>query len=449
MLKLKTSAAQRNAALGKSLRAKVPRAAHAACPARGDDVDPLAIDAAMARDRLPYLLPVRHERMSENAFAFFRGAAAIMAADLAATPVTGIAVQLAGDSHCMNFGGFATPERNVIFDINDFDETLPGPWEWDIKRLATSIVLASRNARLRSRECDDATLATVAAYRTRMSQLAAMPALDVWYSRIDAAKILDAAATPDVRRRRETVVEHAAADPIRTVVDTLTETTDGAWRFRDDPPNLFHSHETHRTGFDIEAILGAYPASLSDDVAFLFSRYALVDHAIKVVGVGSVGTRCGIALLAADDHDPLLLQIKEARPSVLAAHLEPSTYANDGERVVRGQRLIQHASDVFLGWASSGDRTFYIRQFKDFKASANLDEIDGPHLRAYGEVCAYALAAGHARSGDAAAIAGYLGKSDVFDRALLAFARAYADRAESDYAMFEAASARELTAATA
>jgi len=438
MLKLKSSAAQRNAALGKGLRATVPRAAHGEWSPAPDRRDPLAIIDASAAGRLPYLLPTRYARMGENAFTFYRGTAAIMAADLASTPVTGLTVQLAGDAHCMNFGGLATPERNVIFDINDFDETLPGPWEWDIKRLAASMVLASRNAGLREREGDTATLATVAAYRTRMAQLAAMPALDVWYSRIDASRILDAAAEPDVRRRRDTVVEHAATEPIRTVVDKLTEVVDGTWRFRDDPPRLFHSAETDRVGFDIEAILRAYRASVADDVGFLFSRYTLVDYAIKVVGVGSVGTRCGIALLAADDHDPLLLQIKEACPSVLAEHLKASAYKNDGERVVNGQRLIQHASDVFLGWASSGDRTFYIRQFKDFKASADLDNVGAAELRAYGQVCSYALAAGHARSGDAATIAGYLGKSDALDRALLTFAKAYADQAEQDFAVFSA-----------
>jgi len=231
MLKLKSSAAQRNAALGKGLRATVPRAAHGEWSPAPDRRDPLAIIDASAAGRLPYLLPTRYARMGENAFTFYRGTAAIMAADLASTPVTGLTVQLAGDAHCMNFGGFATPERNVIFDINDFDETLPGPWEWDIKRLAASMVLASRNAGLREREGDTATLATVAAYRTRMAQLAAMPALDVWYSRIDASRILDAAAEPDVRRRRDTVVEHAATEPIRTVVDKLTEVVDGTWRF--------------------------------------------------------------------------------------------------------------------------------------------------------------------------------------------------------------------------
>ncbi len=356
-------------------------------------------------------------------------------------------MQTAGDAHCLNFGGFATPERNVIFDLNDFDETLPGPWEWDIKRLATSIALAGRNAGIRARDTDTATLATLGAYRARMADLAAMPALDVWYSRLDAAKILDAAAEPDVRRRHDRIIEHAATEPIRSLVDKLTEVVDDTWRFREDPPRLFHSAETDRAGFDIEAILKAYTASLPAEIAHLYTRYHLVDHAIKVVGVGSVGTRCGIALLAADDHDPLLLQVKEAVPSVLAAHLPPSLYPNNGERVVRGQRLIQHASDLFLGWASSGERNFYIRQFKDFKASANLDDVDAAGLRAYGQVCSYALAAGHARSGNAAAIAGYLGKSDIFDRALVTFANTYADQAERDFAAFGAALAEQPEAA--
>jgi len=447
LLKLRTTAAQRNAALGKGLRAKVPRAAHGAWFPASDRVDPLTLINRTAAGRLAYLLPVRYERMGENAFTFFRGTAVVMAADLAATPATGLLVQTAGDAHCLNFGGFATPERNVIFDLNDFDETLPGPWEWDIKRLATSIALAGRNAGIRARDTDTATLATLGAYRARMAALAAMPALDVWYSRLDAAKILDAAAEPDVRRRHDRIIEHAATEPIRSLVDKLTEVVDDTWRFREDPPRLFHSAETDRAGFDIEAILKAYTASLPAEIAHLYTRYHLVDHAIKVVGVGSVGTRCGIALLAADDHDPLLLQVKEAVPSVLAAHLPPSLYPNNGERVVRGQRLIQHASDLFLGWASSGERNFYIRQFKDFKASANLDDVDAAGLRAYGQVCSYALAAGHARSGNAAAIAGYLGKSDIFDRALVTFANTYADQAERDFAAFGAALAEQPEAA--
>lgn len=439
MLKLKTSSAQQSAARGKALRATVPRASHAAWSPAADRIDPLALIDATAEGRLAYLLPVRYERMGVDAFTFFRGTAMVMAADLAKTPTTGLRVQAAGDAHLLNFGGFATPERNVIFDLNDFDETLPGPWEWDIKRLATSVVLAGRTAALRPREIEAATLATVGAYRARMADLAAMTALDVWYSRIEATAILDAATAPDVRKRRDRIVEHAATEPIRDVVEKLTERSEGSWRFRDDPPRLFHSSETDRVGFDIEKILEDYRASLADDVAHLFSRYRLIDHAIKVVGVGSVGTRCGIALLAADDHDPILLQIKEATASVLAPYLEPSTYSAHGERVVRGERLIQHASDIFLGWASSGERHFYVRQFKDFKASANLDGIDAGGLLAYGQDCSYALAAGHARSGDAAAIAGYLGKSDTFDRAIHAFAQTYADRAERDFAEFHAA----------
>lgn len=426
MLKLQTTGAQRDAARGKDLRASVPRTSHGPWAPPPDRRDPIALIKETAAGRLEYLLPLRYERMCENAFTFFRGSAAIMASDLAATPATGSMVQAVGDAHCLNFGGFATPERHVIFDLNDFDETLRGPWEWDIKRLATSLVLAGRNVGLRTHAIDAATLATIGAYRVRMADLAAMPALDVWYSRIDATNILDEATEPDVRRRRSRIVEQAATEPIRSVVEKLSQKVDGLWRFREDPPTLFHSSETDRVGFDIEAMLAAYRASLHDDLAHLFSRYHLVDHAIKVVGVGSVGTRCGIALLAADDHDPLLLQIKEARDSVLVRYLEPSPYRNNGERVIRGQRLLQHASDVFL----AGRR----------RASARLEGVDGPELRTYGEVCAYALAAAHAGSGNAAAIAGYLGRSDTFDRALSTFATTYADQAESD---FRYASGRE------
>jgi len=437
-VKLEPAFAAKSAADGKARRKAVPRAAHGTWEPASDRPDPLGLIDASAQGRLTSLLPLRNARVSQSAFSFFRGSSMVMAADLATTPVSGIMVQACGDAHCMNFGGFATPERNVVFDLNDFDETLPGPWEWAVKRLVTSVMLAARHNGFKARGADAVTLATAAAYRTRMAYLAAMPALDVWYTRIDAVKILDKATDGNVRRLRSRIVEPGATEPIRAVVAKLTERRDGVWRFREDPPLLVHSVMTERDGFDIADILGSYQQNLRDDVAELFSRYRLIDNAIKIVGVGSVGTRCGIALLAADDHDPILLQVKEARASVLEAHLPRSKYLHHGERVVRGQRLMQTASDVFLGWGSSGKRSFYVRQFKDMKASADLDGVGPLQLTEYGEACAYALAHAHARSGNAAAIAGYLGKSATFDRALLGFAAAYADRAELDYRAFSA-----------
>ena len=437
MMKLAPTAAALAAIDGKSRRATVPRASHGTWTPASDRTDPNALIAASAEGRFASLLPLRTERMSESPFAFFRGSAMVMAADLASTPVSGITVQTCGDAHCMNFGGFATPERNVVFDVNDFDETLPGPWEWDIKRLVTSVTIAARHNGMKARAIDAATIATASAYRNRMAQLAAMPALDVWYTRIEAARILDDAYEPPERRLRSVIVEPEATRPILALAEKLSERApDGTWRLRDDPPLLFHDPEIGSENFDIEKILATYVTSLRDDIADLFARYTFIDAAIKVVGVGSVGTHCGIALLAADDHDPLLLQIKEASESALEAHLPHSVYAHCGERVVRGQRLLQTASDVFLGWGTSGTRSFYIRQFKDMKASADLEGVSPAALTEYAEFCAFALAHAHARSGNAAAIAGYLGKSATFDRALAAFASTYADVAEADYRAF-------------
>ena len=446
-MKLAPSAAAVAAAEGKARRAAVPRASHANWTPASDRPDPIATIEASARGRMGALLPLRRARMAADPFAFFRGSAVVMAADLAPTPVSGILVQACGDAHCINFGGYATPERNVVFDVNDFDETLPGPWEWDIKRLATSVTLAARHNAFKARAIAAVTLATVGAYRKRMAHLAAMPALDVWYTRIEAERLLDAVPAPNFRRIRTQIVEPAATAPIRALVDKLTETRDGAWRFRDDPPLLVHSDETHHANFDVDEILCTYALTLRDDVATLFARYRTMDAAIKVVGVGSVGTHCGIALLAADDHDPLLLQIKEAVPSVLEAHLGASPYAHHGERVVRGQRLMQTASDLFLGWGSSGERSYYVRQFRDMKASADLEGVSPVELAQYADFCASALAHAHARSGSAPAIAGYLGKGNAFDRALLEFATRYADRAEADYRAF-AATAPTLAEAT-
>jgi uncharacterized protein (DUF2252 family) len=422
---------------GKRLRSKVPRASHGGWTPPADR-DPLALLAAADKDRLQRLLPVKDARMEETPFTFLRGSAMIMAADLASTPVSGLSVQAGGDAHCLNFGGFATPERNLIFDLNDFDETLHGPWEWDLKRLLTSVLLAGRQNGFKERSCEVAVLTAAEAYRTAMNELAQMPALDVFYARLNAQKILDAARDAAVRARRDRIAEEAATASVRAAVDQFTEIVDGKRRFKEEPPILFHSSETDRTGFDIEAIFAQYARTLRPDVGTLYERYALIDHAIKVVGVGSVGTRCGVGLFTAGDDDMLILQVKEARRSVLEPYLAKSPYANQGERVVRGQRLMQAASDVFLGWSSSGDHDFYVRQFKDMKASADLAEADQYQLREYAHWCAWALATAHARSGDAAKIAGYIGRRNTLDRALLAFAVAYAEQVEQDHAAFKA-----------
>ncbi len=401
--------------------------------------DPLALLAAAEEDRLKRLLPLKNARMEETPFTFFRGSAVIMAADLAHTPVSGLTVQACGDAHCLNFGGFATPERNLIFDLNDFDETMPGPWEWDLKRLVTSVLLAGRQNGFKERSCEIAVLAAAEAYRRAINELAQRPALDVFYARLNAEKILDAARDTAIRLRRDRIADEAATASVHAAVERFTEGTGDERRFKEDPPILFHSAETDRAGFDIEAIFAQYAQTLGPDVSALFDRYTLIDHAIKVVGVGSVGTRCGVGLFTAGDDDMLILQVKEARESVLQRHLGQAAYTNQGERVVRGQRLMQAASDVFLGWASSAEHDFYVRQFKDMKASADLAEADQYQLREYAHWCAWALATAHARSGDAAAIAGYAGRRNPLDRALLAFAIAYAEQVERDHAAFTAA----------
>jgi uncharacterized protein (DUF2252 family) len=433
-----TSTAAR-AAAGKALRERVPRAAHGTWTPAADRRDPNAILAEVAAGRLPYLIPLRNERMAESPFTFYRGAAAVMAADLATTEASGLMVQACGDAHCLNFGGFATAERRVIFDVVDFDETAPGPWEWDVKRMITSFILAGRSCDHKERQNRIAALASVEAYRTRMRELAAMSALDVWYTRLDANAILDEARTAEMRLRRKRIAEESTTATIMSVFRKFTEETDGRRQFIERAPDLFHSTETDRPGFDVEEILAHYLTTLTPELQFLMSRYILVDHAIKVVGVGSVGTRCAIALYMADDHDPLILQIKEAVPSVLECAFPLPEPMPAGRRVVHGQRMMQAASDAFLGWGSSGTHDFYVRQFKDMKASANLDGASPADLCEYAEYCGWALAAAHARSGDAAAIAGYIGRGDAFDRALLAFALTYAELTEADYTRFTAA----------
>jgi len=431
--------AREKLAAGKALRATVPRSSHGGWTAAPGRPDPVAVIEASNAGRLARLVPIRMERMAESAFGFYRGAAAIMAADLAHTPVSGVNVQISGDAHCMNFGGFATPERNLLFDLNDFDETMPGPWEWDLKRLVTSIVVAARHNDFSARDAKIAALAATQAYRTRMQELAAASALEVWYARLDATDILDAARSAGARRRRGRIRDQAATDSVRAAVAKFTHVVDGARRFVDDPPTLYHSTATDDDDFDVAEIVGTYAWNLPPDVRVLLDRYTLLDCAIKVVGVGSVGTRCAVALFAADDDDAFILQIKEALPSVLSPHLGPSEFTNHGERVVRGHRVMQAASDVFLGWALSSTRSFYVRQFRDMKTSADLEAMDAYQLREYAQYCAWALAGAHARAGDAAAIAGYAGKSTVLDRALLAFALDYADQNQRDYERFAAA----------
>jgi uncharacterized protein (DUF2252 family) len=390
---------------------------------------------ATNRRRVPELVAIRKARMRASPFAFLRGAPAVMAADLATTPVTGIDVQACGDAHLLNFGLFATPERHLVFGLNDFDETLPGPWEWDVKRLTTSFVVAARTVGTGPDPARRAALATVRTYREQLARFAGMRALEVWYSRVDASTI---EALAGGRRRRREVTERLAAAQHHTNLDALprlTEPAAGGRRFVEDPPLLTHVDEC---GEDwVGEVLARYRASLPEERRRLLARFRPHDAARKVVGVGSVGTRCYVVLLlGARDDDPLLLQVKQATASVLEPYAGRSRHRHHGRRVVAGQRLLQTASDIFLGWTGDGAAHYYVRQLWDMKGSMQLETMSGADLVEYGRLCGWVLARAHARSGDAAAISGYLGTGDRFDGAVADFAEAYADQTETDYAEF-------------
>ena len=425
---------------GKALRDDVPREAHGGWKPPKDRRNPVEILLASNEGRLPELVPIRHGRMVSSPFAFFRGSAALMAADLSHTPRSGLIVQACGDAHLLNFGGFATPERNIIFDINDFDETLPGLWEWDLKRLAASVVIAGRHLRLSDNESARAATATVRSYREHMIDYASMRALEVWYDRIDIDRLVKELPSGEIRQRAEQRIERTRN---RTVPEhdypKMVENQGALPRIKDNPPLIFHPSAKLapgiKTGF--HAALEAYRETLVEHVRVLFDRFHFCDLAIKAVGVGSVGTFCGVGLFLAADDDPIFLQVKEARASVLEPYAGKSLHKNHGERVVVGQRLMQSASDIFLGWARGlNGREFYIRQLRDMKISAIMEDWDFDLLRAYTKVCGWALARAHARSGDAAMISGYMGSSGTFDDAISEFAVEYADQNERDYRAF-------------
>jgi uncharacterized protein (DUF2252 family) len=439
----KTPAAEAKAEqAGKALRESTPRSCHGDwCPPAGRR-DPVDIIIESSVDRVPHLVPIRYGRMQQSPFAFYRGTAAIMAADLAGTKTTGLRVQLCGDCHLLNFGVFATPERNLIFDVNDFDETLPGPWEWDVKRLATSFVLAGRNNNFHAAESRQAALAAARSYRKQMTRFAGMRALDVWYDRIDGKDFLDRLPSKTVREQTRAQFRKAARGLAEHSLPDLVDQASGQPRIRDNPPLIYHP--VHAEAFELiehlSQAFGEYRQTLPDERRVLLDRYHLVDRAVKVVGVGAVGTRCGILLLMAGPNDPLFLQVKEARTSVLEPFAGKSIYSHAGERVVVGQRLVQAASDLFLGWTHShAGRHFYVRQTRDVKVRPAIEIYRPKSLAIYGEACGWVLARAHARSGDAAQLAAYLGTSDRFDEAIADFAEAYADQNERDYEAFVAA----------
>ncbi len=423
--------------IGRSLRESCPRGAHAVWEPPADRADPVGMMAESNTGRLPHLVPIRHGRMTRSPFAFYRGAALNMAADLAGTPATGLRVQACGDCHLLNFGAFATPERRLVFDINDLDETLPAPWEWDVKRLAASFVLACRNNALSEDQARDAVLACVRSYRERMAEFSEMRVLQVWYSTIDAEKLIPTIRDEQARGRLRRRLARARA---RSVVEDdfprLAQEVGGVTRIRENPPLIYHlsDHADEEIAARIRATFASYRETLQADRRLLLDRYELTDIAIKVVGVGSVGMVCAVLLLLAIERDPLFLQAKQARASVLEPYAGESECPNHGERVVNGDRLMLSASDIVLGWTTGAEgRHFYIRQLKDMKVTPLVEGFTPSAMVQYAEFCGWALARAHARSGEPAKISGYLGQSDRFDRAIAAFAVAYADQSERDH----------------
>jgi uncharacterized protein (DUF2252 family) len=428
---------------GRDIRKAVPRSSHGEWSPHADRPDPVTLITDQNEHRLPWLVPIRHHRMAESPFTFYRGAAKIMAADLSGTPVTGLTAQICGDAHLSNFGSYASPERVQVFDINDFDETLPGPWEWDLKRLATSFVLAGRDNQLEDDAIRAATVQSVEGYRDMMRTFTTERTLDVWYARLTIEQIMNGLPKKDRKQVQKTSRKARSKDSLKAL-SKLAEKVDGRFRIKSDPPllvplgDLPDVVDPGELRSIVDESLSMYRSTLSDNRKVLLDRFRVVDVGLKVVGVGSVGTRCLVALLQGnDDSDPLFLQIKEATDSVLEEYLPKSVYDHHGRRVVEGQRLMQASSDIFLGW-TEGRRgyQFYWRQLYDMKGSADLSKMSAERLARYASLCGWTLAHAHARSGDPFAIAGYLGSGDVFARAVADFAYAYADQNQKDFEAF-------------
>jgi uncharacterized protein (DUF2252 family) len=423
-------------AAGKALRTACPRVAHAAwkAPAKRRDAVDMVLESE--KGRLPDLLPLRHGRMVRSAFTFYRGSALTMAADLASTPTSGIRVQCCGDAHLSNFGGFATPERRILFSINDLDETLPAPWEWDVKRLAASFAVASRDNGLGAGAARNAAVTCVRTYRESMAEFSELKTLELWYQAMWAEELVAGIKNPDVRKRAIARMQKERAKSIaQDIFPKLVEPKGDMPVIKDQLPTIFHP-ESHPPGEIQQAFRDAfaiYRASLPSAYQVLLDRYHLRDAAIKVVGIGSVGTLCWVALFMAGEGDPLFLQIKEARPSVLAPYAGASGFKNQGQRVVHGYRIMQPAGDIFLGWTHGPKRDFFVRQLRDIKISVRVETFGRPEMDLYAAWCGRALALSHARSGSSTMLSGYMGKSDAFDKAIAAFSMAYADQNEKDH----------------
>jgi uncharacterized protein (DUF2252 family) len=428
-------------AAGKALRAACPRDSHASWKVPADRRD--AVDLVLAAEvgRVPELLPLRHGRMVRSAFTFYRGAALTMAADLASTPVSGLRVQCCGDAHLCNFGGFATPERKIIFSINDLDETLPAPWEWDVKRLAASFVVACRDNGLKDAVAKEVTTTCVRSYREAMAEFSQLKTLELWYRALGAEELLGT-LPPRIRQRAVKRIEKEQAKSRgEEMFPKLVEHKGDVPVIKDQLPTIFHA-EGHSPGEVHQLVrdaLVAYRATLPSAYQALLDRFELRDAAIKVVGVGSVGTLCWVLLFTAADDDPLFLQVKEARASVLEPYAGASVFPNRGQRIVDGYRRMQPASDMLLGWSQGPKRHFFIRQLRDMKLSLMVETFGPVEMDLFAGWCGKALALSHARSGNSAMLSGYMGKSDVFDRALASFALAYADQNEADHAALDRA----------
>jgi uncharacterized protein (DUF2252 family) len=453
---------QARAAGGRAARARVPRSSHAAWERPQDRPDPVTVLEKQAKSRLPDLVPIRYGRMATSEFAFFRGGAAIMAADLGATPVSGFRVQLCGDAHLANFGGFASPERDLVFSINDFDETIPGPWEWDVKRLAASLAISGRERGFGAKDRAAVVTAAISRYRQTMREFAAQRNLDVWYARLDAAGMLDRwgqeAKGKTIRRFNRGVSQAYTKDSLRAFAK-FCQAVDGRPRISSDPPlvvavdDLLPAEDLAKFERGARNALRGYQQSLASDRRHLLEGFRYAHVARKVVGVGSVGTRCWILLLLGrDDEDPLFLQLKEAEDSVLAPFAGASRFRNQGQRVVEGQRLMQSSSDILLGWFRTAGidgtpRDFYVRQLWDWKMSADIDRMAPSGMRICGEACGWTLARAHARSGDRIAIAEYLGAGPRFEQAIAEFSEVYADQNGRDYGeLLEAIRTGRITA---
>jgi uncharacterized protein (DUF2252 family) len=452
--------ADQSTGAGRAAREEVPRAMHGDWEPAADRPDPVKLLEQQAESRVPELVPIRYGRMLASAFTFYRGAAAIMAIDLAGSPDSGLRVQACGDAHLSNFGAFAAPDRRLVFDVNDFDETLPGPWEWDVKRLAASLEIAGRDREFSTKETRGAVLATVRAYREAMRKFAEMRNLDVWYARLDVDTLLDEIAKVGGRKLTKKAERSAAKAGKKNSLkafDRLVHEVEGEPRFISDPPllvpvrELISTDQVQKLEATLREVLDSYRTSLQQDRRRLLDGYRFVDMARKVVGVGSVGTRAWVLLfMGRDGQDPLLLQAKEAEASVLEPYVGKSEFGNHGERVVQGQRLMQAASDIFLGWAPAlgsdeRERDFYVRQLWDGKRSAEIEILPPRGLEGYGRACGWTLARAHARSGDRIAIGAYLGKGKSFDEAIADFSSRYADQNELDYrALAEAAKSGEI-----